>query len=466
MIDCDMAELTELTLAQMSALISERKISAAELTKAHIARIEALDGQYQAFVHPTLELALEMAQEADLELSKGQSRGPLHGVPIALKDAFDTASIPTTVCSRLYAGRVPDRDAFAWARLRDAGAVLLGKLECTELCLGGPSKDRAVPHAVNPWDAGRYAGGSSSGAGVALATGMIPGALGSDTGGSIRIPATFCGVAGIKPTYGLVSLSGLFPLAGSLDHAGPMARTSQDCAILLDAIVAHDPADHASVASPGIHAANSLTERLDGVRIGYVRQFAEHPDVSGEARQATEAALAVMADLGADVRDVALPDIMEFTLCNSVIMMSEAFAIHGDDFRARASEVSALTRAHIALGAFIRAEDYIRAQKKRRELARATAAAMSDLDVLVYPAALGDPPKVEDIKPFYFLETPLITAPANVAGTPAASVRAGFSKAGLPMGIQITGKLFGDADVLRVGHAYERATPEFSRMAR
>jgi len=168
-----MGELTDLTLAQMSGAISEGKISAVELTDAHIARIETLDAGYRAFVHPTFELALEMARNADRELSEGQRRGPLHGVPIALKDAFDTAGIPTTVCSLLYEGRVPDRDAFAWARLRDAGAVLLGKQECTELCLGGPSQDRAVPHAVNPWDAGRYAGGSSSGAGVALATGII-----------------------------------------------------------------------------------------------------------------------------------------------------------------------------------------------------------------------------------------------------------------------------------------------------
>jgi len=462
---CDMGELTDLTLAQMSDIILERKISAVELTEAHIARIEKLDPLYRAFVHPTFERALQMACDVDQEMSEGNYRGPLHGIPIGLKDAFDTANIPTTVCSRLNAGRVPDRDAFAWARLRDAGAVLLGKLECAELCLGGPSQDRSVPHAVNPWDSQCYAGGSSSGAGVALATGMIPGALGSDTGGSIRIPAAFCGIAGVKPTYGLVSTSGLFPLASSLDHAGPMARTSKDCALLLDAIIAHDPADPTSVTSPVMELVGSLTERLDGVKIGYVRQFAEHPAVSDEVRHATEAALAVMAHLGAEIRDIALPDIMEFTLCNSVIMMSEAFAIHGDSFRTRASEVSALTRARIALGAFIRAEDYIRAQKKRRELARITAVAMKDVDVLIYPAALGDPPKLEDIEPFYFLETPLITAPANVAGVPAASVRTGFSSAGLPTGIQITGKLFGDADVLRVAHAFERATPEFSRIA-
>ena len=204
----------------MSKLLSAGETSAEALTEAHIARIDRLNPTYRAFVHPTFELARAMAQAADAEKAAGHRRGPLHGIPVALKDAYDTAGIPTTVCSRLHAERVPESDATAWSRLQAAGAVLLGKLECTELCLGGPSEDGLVPHALNPWDPARYAGGSSSGAGVALATGMVPGALGSDTGGSIRIPATFCGVAGIKPTYGLVSLSGLFPLSGSLDHAG------------------------------------------------------------------------------------------------------------------------------------------------------------------------------------------------------------------------------------------------------
>lgn len=460
-----MADLTEATLFEMSGRLAAGETSALELTEAHIARIERLDPTYRAFVHPTFDLALDMARAADAEIARGRWRGPLHGIPIALKDAYDTAGIPTTVCSRLHADRVPSRDATAWARLQSAGAVLLGKLECTELCLGGPSEDGLVPHALNPWDPARYAGGSSSGAGVALATGMIPGALGSDTGGSIRIPATFCGVAGIKPTYGLVSRSGLFPLSDSLDHAGPMARTSRDCALLLDAIAGHDPHDASSIATGPTTTAAALTEDLKGLRIGYVRAFAEDTAISAEQRVATETALQVMANLGAEIREVTLPDIWEFTVCNSTIMMSEAFAIHGADFRTRASEVSTLTRARITLGAFIRAEDYVRAQKKRRELARATAETMAEVDVLVYPAALGDPPPVDEIKPFYFLETPLITAPANLAGVPAASVRAGVSAAGVPMGIQITGRLFGDAEVLRAAHAYEVATPEFDRIA-
>lgn len=458
-----MTELTGYPLSRMSSLLAAGEINSVELTQAHIDRIESLNDTYHAFVRPTFELAIEMARAADAEMALGRRRGPLHGIPVALKDAFDTKGIATTVCSRLHSDRVPERDAEAWRRLQAAGAVLLGKLECTELCLGGPSKDGLVPHAANPWDTERYAGGSSSGAGVALATRMIPGALGSDTGGSIRIPATFCGVTGIKPTYGLVSLRGLFPLSGSLDHAGPMARISRDCAMLLDAIAGHDPGDPVSVAGGVPTSAGSLVDDLQGIRVGYVRAFAEDAAVSAEVRQATEAALHVMQSLGAEIREVALPDIWDFTVCNSTIMMSEAFAIHGADFRTRAGEVSALTRARITLGAFIRAEDYIRAQAKRRELARATAEAMSNVDVLVYPAALGDPPRVDEIKPFYFLETPLITAPANVAGVPAASVRAGVSGAGMPIGIQVTGRLFADAQVLRVAHAYETATPEFDR---
>lgn len=460
-----MTELTELSLFEMSALLEKSEVSSVDLTKAHIARIERLNPTYRAFVAPTFQLAIEMASSADAEIARGKRRGPLHGIPIALKDAYDTKGIPTTVCSRLFADRIPDEDSAAWQRMQAAGAVLLGKLECTELCLGGPSKDGAVPHAINPWGSERYAGGSSSGAGVALATGMVPGALGSDTGGSIRIPATFCGVAGIKPTYGLVSLRGHFPLSGSLDHAGPMARTSRDCAMLLDAIAGHDPADPTSVDAPNPAAVQALREDLKGVRIGFVRAFSDDPAISSETRAATEHAVEIMRSLGAEVRDVTLPDIWEFTVCNSTIMMSEAFAIHGEDFRTRAAEVSELTRARITLGAFIRAEDYIRAQKKRRELARATADVMKEVDVLVYPAALGDPPRVDEIKPFYFLETPLITAPANVAGVPAASVRAGISEAGMPIGIQVTGRLFGDADVLRVAHAFETATPEFDRIA-
>ncbi len=460
-----MTEVHALSLAELSGAITSGMLSSVDITAALIARIEDLNSAYRAFVTPTFELAMEMARTADAEIATGGSRGPLHGIPVALKDAYDTNGIPTTVCSRLMADRVPDGDAHAWERLRAAGAVLLGKLECTELCLGGPSEDGLVPHSRNPWDVDRYAGGSSSGAGVALATGMIPAALGSDTGGSIRIPAAFCGVTGHKPTYGLVSLRGLFPLSGSLDHAGPMARSARDCAFLLDAIAGHDPASASSADVALPDTVKALSEELAGLRVGYVRAFAEAEGVTAESRAATERALQVLEDLGAEVREQQMPDLWDFTVCNSTIMMAEAFAIHADEFRARAADISRLTRARIGLGAYISGTDYIRAQKTRRVLARATRDAMTDVDVLVYPAMVGDPPRTADIKPFYFLQTPLITAPANVAGVPAAAVRCGFSAAGMPMSFQVTGRLFEDATVLRVAHAYEAATPDFAKLA-
>lgn len=286
-----MTEIHTLSVAELADRIASRALCSVEITAALIRRIEDLDHTYRAFITPTFERAMEMAAAADGEIAEGRYRGPLHGIPVALKDAYDTAGIRTTVCSRLMADRIPDRDAHAWERLKAAGAVLLGKLECTELCLGGPSDDGLVPHSRNPWDVERYAGGSSSGAGVALATGMVPAALGSDTGGSIRIPAAFCGVAGLKPTYGLVSLRGLFPLSGSLDHAGPMARTAEDCALLLDAVAGHDPLSASSADAVPPRAASALGERLDGIRVGYVRNFADAEGVTAEARTATEHAL-------------------------------------------------------------------------------------------------------------------------------------------------------------------------------
>lgn len=460
-----MGPIHTLGVAALSREIGAGRLTSAQVTEVLIDRIERLNPRYNAFVTPTFELARAMARAADAEIAAGRRRGPLHGIPVALKDAYDTRGIRTAVGSRLYRERVPNADAEAWRRLQAAGAVLLGKLECTELCLGGPSPEGLFPPSVNPWDADRTPGGSSSGAGVALATGMVPAALGSDTGGSIRFPAALMGIAGFKPSYGLVSLRGLFPLSHSLDHAGPMARSARDCALLLDAIAGHDPVHPSSVAAPPPRATAALADRLDGLRIGHVRGFTEAEGVGADARASCEAALVVLADLGAEIVEQPMPDLWDFTVCNTTIMSSEAFAIHAAAFRARADEVTPLTRARIALGAFITAEDYLRAQKARRRLARATARAMDGLDALVYPGALGDAPRLGAVDPYYYLDVPLITAPANVAGVPAASVRSGLTTAGLPMAIQITGRLFDDAMVLRIAHAFEQATPDYDRIA-
>ncbi|MFT5048378.1 MAG: aspartyl-tRNA(Asn)/glutamyl-tRNA(Gln) amidotransferase subunit A, partial [Porticoccaceae bacterium] len=320
---------------------------------------------------------------------------------------------------------------------------------------GGPSMDGLVPHSRNPWSTDRYAGGSSSGAGVALAARMVPLTLGSDTGGSIRIPAAFCGVAGHKPTYGRVSLRGLFPLSGSLDHAGPLAVCSADCAMLLDAISGHDSEDPTSVKAEPTQAYATLNESLTGLRIGYVTNFTENAFVSESMQKSTAKALDVLRELGATVVPVELPDLWDFTTCNTTIMLSEAYAVHEKNLQTNASVYTKFTRSRISLGSMISASGYLNAQKLRRLLNDTLQQRFAEVDVMVYAGMLDDPPEVTKIDPFYFLQTPLITAPANVGGIPTTSVCSGFSELGLPQSIQISGRWFEDDIVLRVAHAYE-----------
>jgi len=440
------------TIAEAARLIAASELSPVDLTRAMLDRIAGLDGRLHAFATVDGDRAMDAARAAEAEILSDGPRGPLHGIPVALKDAIDTAGLRTTVSSRLLADRVPDADADCWARLRAAGAVLLGKLENTEFCLGGPARDGFLPHARNPWDPGRYAGGSSSGAGVAVAAGMCPGAIGTDTGGSVRIPAAFCGIAGHKPTYELVSRTGVFPLSWSLDHVGPMAWTAEDCALLLDAVAASGPRDHAA----------ALTEELAGVRVGYAADWDRHC-VDPEVPAAARAALDAMRGLGAEVVEVEMPDLWAFTACNSTIMMSEAYAIHEAWLRKRPGDYSAFTRERIAMGALLRAADYAQAQRLRRELIAATDAATAGVDAWVTVGMIGPPPRIDQVEAFYFLEVPLITCPANVTGTPSTSVRCGFSAGGLPLSIQIGAARGRDATALRVAHAYERATPEHAR---
>jgi aspartyl-tRNA(Asn)/glutamyl-tRNA(Gln) amidotransferase subunit A len=459
-------EISHLSVWDLSGFLESGQLLASEITEAFIRRIEEKNPSYQAFLTTSFDQAIESARQADDRQVKKQRRGPIDGIPVALKDAYDTRGLRTTVGSGLFADRVPAADSAVWEKLQESGAVLLGKLNCTEFCLGGPSPDVAYPTSLNPHDTRRYTGGSSSGAGVALATGMVPAAMGSDTGGSIRIPAAFCGVAGIKPTYGLVSLRGLFPLSGSLDHAGPMARTSRDCAMLLDAIMGYDPA-HPSSSKKQIAATTpGLSENCQGVVIGYVSNFSEAEGVTEESRAACLRALDVFSVLGAKIKHVSLPSLWDFTIANTTIMTAEAYAIHKDRFRNNLDKISNLTRHRISLGAFFTAEDYIKAQKARRVLTSQTYQLMAEhgLDLLCYPAMLGDPPEIDKVSPYYYLEAPLITAPANITGAPAASVRAGFSAANMPMAFQLTGRLYGDGKVLAAAHAFEMATAEFSKI--
>lgn len=452
------------TIAEASQLIARKELSPVELTAACAARIEATQSSLHAFITPTLERAAEQARAAEREIARGNYRGALHGIPIAHKDIFETAGIPTTAHSRQLLGNVPASDATVVRKLADAGTILMGKLATHEFALGGPSFDLPWPPARNPWNAAHHTGGSSSGSGAAVAAGLVLGATGSDTGGSVRNPAAYCGVAGMKPTYGRVSSAGVFPLSYSLDHAGPLAWTAEDCALLLQAMAGHDPRDpHSSV-----RAVPDFRERLKhgvrGLRIGVVRHFFETDNpVQPETHAALEAALGELRAAGAHVRDVTLAPLREWSACLTVINLSESFSVHRERLRTRFHDFGVLLRERLLLGAAIGAADYLAAQRRRRQLCVHFTQTMRDVDVLVTAATGGEAPEIASMKKWAGFERPSFMFPFNLTGAPAMSACIGFGPAGLPLAMQIAGKPFDEATVFRVAHAYERLTDWRSR---
>jgi len=435
-----MTTLHQLGVYALSRLIAKREVSVVELTEALIARCEAMTATC-AMIAPTFQRARETARLRDAELVRGDQRGPLHGIPVAIKDAFGVADVPTQLCGRF----MPATDADAVQSLDAAGMPLLGKLHCAEYCLGAPGGQDMLPFARNPYDPARSPGASSSGSAVALASGMVPAALGTDTGGSIRIPAAFCGVVGLKPTGGLISAKGVFPLAPALDQVGPMARDSRDCALLMDAL------------APRLSCMGTLTERLDGLLIGHIAQFGVDAGAAPDQRNAVVQALAVMADLGAKVQEVTLPPLQDFTNCFLPLMLSEAYALHADAV-ANDPVMSANTRSRLQGGADIDGMSVTRARNQRQFLTQAIDTLLTQVDVLVFETVPSDPPLVKDIRPLDYLRAPMLAVPANLANTPSLAIRCGTSQAGLPIGLQVMGPRFGDAMLLRVGHAYEQAT--------
>ncbi len=447
------------TIAEAAADIASGRLSPVALTEACLARIEARDGELHSFIRVEKQAALESARKVETEVRAGRLRGPLHGIPIAHKDIFHTAGIPTTAHSRLLIDHVPTTDAFTVASLASAGAIMMGKLTAHEFAWGGPSFDLPWPPARNPWNTDHFTGGSSSGTGAAVAAGLVLGGTGSDTGASIRAPSAFCGIAGHKPTYGLCSRAGIEPLSFLLDHAGPMAWTVEDCAILLQAMAGHDPADPASakVAVPDYR--NALANGVSGLDIGVVRHFYnQDASVSDETGAAIESALGVLTSLGARVRDITLPALQDWHACGSLILLAETYAVHESWLRTRYDEYGEIFRDRCALGAFITGADLVHAIRMRRELCKALSDTMDGIDVLVTAVMPGPAPRIEAVSKFGGLEKPGFTLPFNVAGTPALSVCVGFDDSGLPLAMQIVGRPFDDAMVLRVGHAYERAT--------
>ncbi len=446
------------SIAEAAAAFRVGTLSPVELARDLLARIERLDPTLHSFVAVTADRALADARAAEARFRRGAPLGPLDGIPIAHKDIVETAGIETTCCSRIRAGHVPAEDAAAAARLAAAGTVLLGKLTTHEFALGGPSFDLPAPPARNPWDPARFTGGSSSGSGAALAARLVLGATGSDTMGSIRGPAQLCGITGLKPTYGLVGRGGVFPLAQSLDHVGPMAPSAEDCALLLDAMAGPDPRDPANAGRQS-EAVASLGGGARGLRIGLVRHFHEHDNPASQAVRANlDAALGVLHAEGAVVADVTLSPLADWHAVAATIMMSEAHAIHAPWLRARFGEYGAIFRERVVLGGTIGAEHYILAQRRRRALIAEMDAAFRDHDVLVTAVQPAEAPPIEATPRWGVFELGSLAAPFNVTGGPSVAVPTGFGEGGMPTGMQIAGPAFADALVLRVAHALQRAT--------
>ncbi len=447
------------TIAEAAQQIAARTLSPVELTQHCLDRIAAEDPALHSFILVTPERALADARAAEARIMRGEGRGPLDGIPIAHKDIYGTAGIATTAHSKLLQGWVPDADATTVRKLAEAGTVMLGKLATHEFAFGGPSFDLPWPPARNPWDIDCFTAGSSSGTGAAVAAGLVLGGTGSDTGGSIRGPSALCGVAGIKPTYGLCSRFGILPLSFSLDHAGPMAWTVEDCAILLQAMAGYDPQDPASAERPVPDFSAGLHTDAKGLRIGLVRNWHEDDRPISPAVQAgLDGAVAAWTAQGAEVRDVTLPSLFDYQAATFVIIASEAFTLHEPWLRERFNDYGELLRDRMAFGGLFAATDYVQALRRRRELCAATTAAAQGFDLLLTVGAPAEAPRIDAVPKWDNLARPGFTAPFNLTGWPAMCVCSGFGAGGLPVSVQIAARPFQEATLFRAAHAFEQAT--------
>jgi aspartyl-tRNA(Asn)/glutamyl-tRNA(Gln) amidotransferase subunit A len=452
-------ELHFLTIAAAARRFEAKSLSPVELVEALLARIEALDAQLDAFLTLTGEQALDAARDAEAEIAAGRYRGPLHGIPFGLKDIYNTAGIATTGHSRTAMDHVPKTDATTTARLRAAGGILMGKMATHEFAHGGPSFDLPWPPARNPWNREHQTGGSSSGSGAGVAAGFILGAMGSDTGGSIRNPAAFCGIVGFKPTYGLVSRAGVMPNSYTFDHCGPMTWTVEDSAIMLQVLAGHDPMDPASaeVEIPDYRAA--MTGDIRGLRIGVARHFWEEDSpANAEVRAAMDASIDVFRQLGAICEDVRLAPMQDYYDAKVVIAESELFSVHRAALYANPGDFGGDFLARVLPACLFSGADYVEAQRRRRILV----AAMNDIyaryDVLVTAGPYGPAPRLDAHDTIAFWRGASIATPFDVTGGPALAQCNGFSDSGLPLSLQVIGRPFDETTVLRVADAYEKAT--------
>jgi aspartyl-tRNA(Asn)/glutamyl-tRNA(Gln) amidotransferase subunit A len=480
-------DLTRLTAHDLIETYRRREATPTQAAEAYLARIERLDGDLGAYLTVTRDAALSAARAAEGRYRNGTPRGPLDGVPIALKDVLCTAGVRTTCGSRILETFVPPYDATAVARLKAAGAVVLGKTNMDEFAMGSSTEHSAFRPTHNPWDLGRVPGGSSGGSAAAVAADLATAALGTDTGGSIRQPAAFCGLVGVKPTYGRVSRYGLVAFASSLDHIGPLAKDVRDAAAVLGAIAGKDPRDATSVAEPVPDYVAALAGGVEGLRLGVPREYFAQgidPDVERAVREA----IGVLRDLGATTEEISLPTTDYGIAVYYILAPAEASSnlarYDGVKYglrvpgardliemsgRTRAAGFGAEVKRRIMLGTYALSAGYYeayygRAQKVRTLVRRDFELAFARVDLVVAPTTPNVPFKHGDKQdPLAMYMNDVFTAPVNLAGLPAVSVRCGFSTAGLPIGLQLIGRPLDEARLLRAAHAYERATPWLER---
>jgi aspartyl-tRNA(Asn)/glutamyl-tRNA(Gln) amidotransferase subunit A len=459
-----MCDLTTLTIAEAARQIEAQALSPVELTQAALERIERLNPRLNAFLTVLPERAMTAAKAAEQEIRAGRRRGPLHGIPIGLKDLCATKGVRTTSGSKILRDYVPAEDATVAARLAEAGTILLGKLHMNEFAYGPDGDNIHDGPARNPWHPDCVTGGSSSGSGAAVAASLCLGALGTDTGGSIRIPSALCGIVGLKPTYGRVSRHGITPLSWSLDHVGPMAKTVEDVALLLQAMAGPDPRDPSAARRPVPAYTAALSGDVRGLRLGVPREYF-FEGLDSEVERAVRQAIDVLKGLGAVVREVSWPALRYATLTALILVLVEASAFHEPWIRTQPEAYHPEIALRLKWGLLLPAAAYVKAQRLRARLCQEAARLWADVDVLAVPATAVAAPRLGQAQVrLGERETSTREAllrlmrPFNLTGLPAISVPCGFTGAGLPIGLQIAGRPFDEATVLRVAHAYERHT--------
>jgi aspartyl-tRNA(Asn)/glutamyl-tRNA(Gln) amidotransferase subunit A len=459
----DSLELCFLSAGELSRLIAGREVSPVEIIDAHLERIDATESVLNSFITLLPEEAREAARRAEAQIQRGNYLGPLHGIPVGLKDLFNTAGVRTTSGSRIFDTFLPEQDCTVATRFQQAGAILLGKLNMHQFAYGPTGENPDYGHMHNPWNPERITGGSSGGSGSATAAGQCTITMGSDTGGSVRIPAALCGIVGLKPTYGRVSRAGLTPLSWCLDHPGPMVRTVEDAALTMNVIAGPDPRDHVTSDAPVPDYTAALTGDVRGLRIGVVKEFFDGP-IDSEVAGLVQRAIEVLGELGAEIVEVSLPIFQYAQPISNVILSSEATAAHRDILLSDGDKLYPQVRDRLEEGLFISAAEYLRAQQARQVFCREVAGLLQDVDLLAGPVEPVTAPVILerriDIGGESVPAVPLLTRYTrvyNITGSPAISVPCGFSADGLPVALHLAGRNFDESTVLRAAYAYQQA---------